>query len=225
MLRKSVMTALLCVGLGSTGGAQAASVSYYLNQSNVDAALADGVNYLKVKIDNDVAGWVRFTVDVLSPLTSIAGSNFGIQDFGFNVKPGSALPPDSAPNPSAWVLPTGWASNTAPPPNAADGFGKFDVQPSTTGSNRPTSLQFSFQSTNALTSFLDLSNDSGTSGNAIQGNSYFAAHVAGFNAPGGVTSGYFGATSLVPAPVPVPAPLVLLASALVPLFRMRSRKK
>lgn len=47
----------------------------------------------------------------------------GIQEFGFNVVSGGVLPPDPAAQPSAWTLPTGWSSNTAPPPNQEDGFG------------------------------------------------------------------------------------------------------
>lgn len=217
MLRKKVLPALLCVGLGSAGVAQANSVSYFMNQSN---ALADGVNYLQVTIDDEgTAGWVNFTVDVLPALSNLAVSNFGIQEFAFNVVSSGVLPPDSAAQPATWTLPAGWSANTDPPPNQEDGFGRFDVGVSTGGSNRLSTLQFSFQSSNGLASFLDLSSNT-----AAQGNAYLAAHVAGFDGPGSVSSGYFGATTLITA-VPVPAPLVLLASALVPLFRLRKRQK
>lgn len=216
MFRKKALPALLCVGLASAGGAQAASVSYYMNQSN---ALADGVNYLKVTIDDEgTAGFINFSVEVLPALSGMASSNFGIQEFGFNVVSGGTLPPDSTAQPSAWTLPSGWTANAAPPINQEDGFGRFDIAVRSDGSDRLTSLDFSFASTEALSSFLDLSY-----GNAGQGNSYFAAHVSGFDNGAGVTSAYFGALELVP--VPVPAPLVLLASALVPLIGLRRRRK
>lgn len=215
MLSKKVLPALLCVGLGLAGGAHAQSVSYYMNQSN---ALADGVNYLQVTIDDEgTAGFINFTVDGLPALSNLAGSNFGIQEFAFNVVSGGVLPPDSAAQPNAWTLPTGWSSNTAPPPNQEDGFGRFDVGVSNGGSNRQPTLQFSFLSNEGLASFIDLS-----SNNAAQGNAYFAAHVAGFDNGSGVTSAYFGSTTLTA--VPLPAPLVLLASALVPLLRLRRRE-
>lgn len=210
-----LLPALLCVGLGSAGGAHATSVSYYMNQSN---ALDDGVNYMKVTIDDEgMAGFVNFRIDVLPALSGLATSNFGIQEFGFNMISGSTPPADSADQPSMWVLPSGWSGNTPPPTNQEDGFGQFDVAVKGSGSSRQASLQFSFLSTNSLTSFLDLSSNT-----AGQGNAYFAAHVAGFDGPGTVSSGYFGATTLTAVPLPVP--LVLLASALVPLIGLRKRR-
>ncbi len=229
MFSKKVLPALLCVGIGLAGSAQAQSVSYYLDQSNTANAplIADGfANYLKVTIDNEgTAGYVNFTVDVQPALLSLAGSNFGIDKFAFNVTSGGILPPDcGGPGCVGWSnVPTGWTANTPPPTNQNDGFGKYDVEVSTTGSNRLTTLSFSILSNNTLNQFLDLSANP-----AAEGNAYFAAHVAGFstsNTSGGtVTSAYFGATSLIPA-VPVPAPLVLLASALIPLLRFAKRKK
>lgn len=216
MLGNKVLPALLCVGLGSAGGAHATSVSYYMNQSNV---LNDGVNYLQVTIDDEgIAGFVNFRVDVLPALSGLATSNFGIQEFGFNVISGGTAPADSAEQPSMWVLPLEWSGNTPPPTNQEDGFGQFDVAVKGSGTSRQTSLQFSFLSASSPTSFLDLSSNT-----AGQGNAYFAAHVAGFDSLGTVSSGYFGATTLISA-VPLPAPLVLLASALVPLFGLRKRR-
>ncbi len=60
--------------------AEAASVSYFLDQSN---ALPDGTNYLQVTLTEDGSG-VDFLVQTLDPLNSVAGKNFGIDKFGFN---------------------------------------------------------------------------------------------------------------------------------------------
>lgn len=220
MLRNKLLPALLCVGLGSAGGAQAASVSYYLNQSNENAVLPDYVNdYLKVTIDDhDAVNLVTFTVEILPALSSLGSgsSNFGIQKFGFNLLSGDTL---TSPT---WTLPVSWSVDAVPPPSPADGFGKFDVELSKDNQgNRLSPLVFSFVSSGSVGDFVDVS-----SGNAGQGNVYFEAHVAGFAIPSSaVTSAYFGGSELVTTPVPVPAPLVLLASALVPLLRWRKRQK
>src|SRR5690606_1365996 len=76
LLPAAVLAALLSAPV------QAASVSYFLDQSN---ALPDGTDYLQVTIADGVAGAIDFTIDTLAPLADIAGSNFGIQTFGFNI--------------------------------------------------------------------------------------------------------------------------------------------
>src|SRR5262245_28816258 len=98
--------------------ARADMVSYYLDQSN---ELADGPNYLRVDIE-DVGADIRFTVSLLTPLTSIAGTGtdgemFGIQGFGFNIAGNGTL------NPATDIsgLPTGWSAQLNPN-NNLDGF-------------------------------------------------------------------------------------------------------
>lgn len=86
-----------------SGGACAATVSYVLDQSN---ALPDGVDYLTVTISDNVQGQLDFWVDSQSPLTDIAGDNFGIQKFAFNVT-GDLLP---GKQPSHF----GWEGNEPP---------------------------------------------------------------------------------------------------------------
>ena len=82
--------------LGATG-AQAGSLSYYLDQTNGEPHLTDGVNYLQVTISDATLGLdtdaIRFDVSVLGPLSSIADTGFGIQSFGFNtlLSPASVL--------------------------------------------------------------------------------------------------------------------------------------
>lgn len=214
LVRKAVLSALLCAGLGFASGANAASVSYWLDQSN---ALADGVNYLRVTIDDEgMAGFVNFTVEIQPALGSLAGTNFGIQEFGYNIMtPPGVLPPDSSTSPGSWILPTGWSANAAPPTNAEDGFGQFDAAVTSSGSNRLTTLGFSLLSNNSLADFLELS-----SGNAGQGNVYFAAHVAGFDTGTGTTSAYFGGLTAVP----LPAAFLLFGSGLLGLAGFYRRK-
>lgn len=75
----------LCVSLllmVLVSAANAATVSYVLDQSNV---LPDNIDYLTVTISDDTEGQLDFWVDIKSPLTDIAGSNFGIQAFSFNI--------------------------------------------------------------------------------------------------------------------------------------------
>src|SRR3989344_8043606 len=61
--------------------ARAASVSFFLDQSN---ALPDGINYLSVMLTENLSGGVDSLVQTLDPLNDIAGRHFGIQKFGFN---------------------------------------------------------------------------------------------------------------------------------------------
>ncbi|MBM4221409.1 MAG: hypothetical protein FJ170_05615, partial [Gammaproteobacteria bacterium] len=70
----------------AAGSANAASASWYLNQSNTEGTWADGVNYLLVTISDSLAnpGDIEFLVTPLATLSSTAGANFGIQRFGFN---------------------------------------------------------------------------------------------------------------------------------------------
>lgn len=204
---KKLLSGLVLLGFTFASIAEASTVTYVLNQSNIDtAALPDGVNYATVTIDDSVANKLTFTVNLLSPLTSIAGTNFGIQDFSFNVNGNNPLQ-DSGSVSGQWTLPTSWTANIAPPPNQADGFGKFDVQVSTSGSARLTQLVFSINSTGLGPAAFAKASSNGNG----QGNVYFAAHVAGFNSAG-TTSGYFGGSSLLATPLP--AAYMLLMSGL-----------
>lgn len=219
-----------------TGAAQAASVTYYLNQSNEDAVLPDDVtSYLSVTITDGVTfgsdtGAVRFDVTMLAPLLSIAApGSFGIMAFVFNT---DLVVPESA----IVGLPAGWGANVAPPPNQADGFGKFDIDVADTNNPQNATLSFyvSGVSGDTIANYYFLSFDV-----AGQGNTYFGAHVRGFadQDPAfcdvnkdlvdecAVTSAWFGGGSLTPIqPIPVPAAAWLFASALGAL-RLRHRRK
>ena len=94
--------------------ARAASVSFFLDQSN---KLLDDVNYLSVSLmDNDTGG-VNILVKTLDPLNRIAGDRFGIQKFGFGLSNGVFE--------EITDLPDGWKVKHN---KRMDGFGRFDFQ-------------------------------------------------------------------------------------------------
>lgn len=214
MRRQQGFLAAVCIASLFTANAHAAFVSYVLDQSN---ALSDGVHYAQVTIDDHgTTDRLTFTVSPLAALTSIAGANFGIQEFGFNVV-GLANPlADASATNAQWELPAEWSAKVSPPPNQLDGFGRFEVSVSATGSDRQRPLSSSLFNTGlTLGSFAEFSTNV-----AAQGHVYFAAHVTGFDASG-VTSAYFGGSTLTP--VPLPAASWLLVSALGGFGLMRRR--
>ena len=78
MLKSARVAAVLASGLLAAGTSQAASISYYLDQSNV---LADGTNWLQVTIADGAEGSVDFTVQILQPLKDlIANCDIGINE-------------------------------------------------------------------------------------------------------------------------------------------------
>lgn len=215
----AVRLGLAVLTLFGAGIVNAASVSYYLDQTNGEPILVDGINYLQVTISDSAyladPNAIRFDVTILSPLTSIAGSNFGIQSFGFNTTLSSATVLAAITG-----LPSGW--NKSMDTNQ-DGFGNFELVDSGNGSTRqnPT-LTFYVSGIVGDTplNYVQLSN-----GNAGQGNQFFAAHVAGFldqdPGAGELTSAYFAGSTVVP----VPAAVWLFGSGLglLGLARRRSR--
>lgn len=189
--------------------ASAATVSYYLDQSNV-SVLPDGTNYLKVTISDSttISGNIDFKVETLAPLNSIATSGFGIDQFGFNT--------NNTLTGSNFVLPSAW---TYAGSGNMDGFGLFTLRADTNGAgNRLSTLNFSIMGItgDTVNDYVMLS-----SNNAGQGNTFFAAHVAGFDAGSGVTSAFFGGS----APVPLPATIWLFGSGLLGLVGITRCKK
>lgn len=182
------------------------SVSYYLDQSNINASpYLDGQNFLQVTISDNVNGNIDFVVQTLAPLSSHTGTNYGITSFGFN----TVLSVTAA----NIVGPAGWSLDSA---KNQDGFGKFASIVNATGQYRADPLTFSIAGISGDTpmSYVNLS-----SGNAGEGNVYFAAHVAGFSTQ--TTSGYFGGS----APVPEPETYAMLLAGLGMVGCAAARRK
>ncbi len=220
----------LVTGCVFAAPSQAATVSYFLNQSN---ALPDGINYLQVTISDEGApGSIDFKVEVLQPLLDLAGDNFGIQKFAFNILPGV-----DATASDVDALPANWRARNA---GRMSGFGLFDVRLQGRGSSRQDPLTFSITGVtlDTILSYVDLS-----TGRSPEGRSLFAAHVAGFNLgncgdtgeddegrrgpfkgrEGGgqcVTSAYFGGSGNA---VPAPPAVWLLATGIAGLAVRRCR--
>lgn len=207
---------LVAAGLLATtvaGAVHASSVTYYMNQTNIDQGTwIDGIGYLKVKIAANSSGGVDFTVTPLSKLTGATPlNNFGLQAFAFNTTNANLAASNISP-------PTNWNVSTS---QQADGFGTFDFELKDGGTSRNNPLQFTISGA----SYSDFAKAS--SGSATQGNTYFAAHVAGFTGPSGVTSGWFGGSTTVvpPSDVPVPAAVWLFGSGLMGLVGVARRRR
>lgn len=189
------LAALSVIAALSSAPAHALSVSYYLDQSNINAApYLDGQNFLQVTISDNVNGDIDFVVQTLAPLSNNAGTHYGIDSFGFNTALGI-----SAAN---IVAPTGWTLKTV---KNQDGFGNFTDIADATGQDRADPLMFSITGISGDTP-MDYVNFS--TGNPGEGSVYFAAHVAGLSTQ--VTSGYFGGS----APVPEPETYAMLLAGL-----------
>ncbi|TCV88992.1 VPLPA-CTERM sorting domain-containing protein [Sulfurirhabdus autotrophica] len=213
---------VVCLGLAWGMNAQAASVTYYLDQSN---ALLDGIGYVKVTVSDSTtnAGDIDFKVETTSAFSTSPigiGTNFGLQAFGFN--PTMALSSSNIYN-----LNTSWSVGSG----NLDGFGSFSVAETGTGNSRLDPLTFSINiAGDSISSYANPS--TGTAGSWFGStNPFFAAHVAGFtsnlsDANGMVTSAYFAGstTTLPPNLVPVPAAAWLLGSGLIGLVGLARRK-
>jgi hypothetical protein len=225
------------------GTANAASITYYLDQTNdPEGWLPDGTNYAQVTIADNGSD-IDFTITLLSPLTSIADANFGIDNFLFNST--NVL---SAANiigePGDWT--TNVDYNPAPPNMSADGFGSFEVRLKAGTRQNPT-LSFTISiAGDSIADYAVLSSGS------VQGNTFFGLHVAGFldqdpvapldpidigdpgiglcydtdgqgnYTPGCniLTSGWFGGTSTIPEP----GTALLLGAGLLGLAGYRRRR-
>lgn len=251
------MRAACALSLVLTNPSHAAFLSYDLTLTNdTTGNIPSGTPYVRVTIDDEGAtGLINFTVDILpSILTSNAGTNFGLQSFGFNVvTPGAATSLTAS---NIVNLPnTDWSSTVdfTPPASggtAQDGFGKFDAVVYDGGQSRisPT-LEFSIDlggNQSMTDSILDYIAMSSTG-------FYFAAHITGFNdlnpldpldPPDSeglcqvdiegnytpecniLTSVWVGADELIPpSEIPVPAAVWLFGSGLLGMIGIGRRKR
>lgn len=192
----------LVVGFFAIGAlpVHAASTTYFMDQSN---ALADGVNYAEVTIDDEGdPDEINFTVDAFESVLG-AGSNFGIQRFAFNG-------PDLSG--ATLELPTGWSYIGSQNISA---FGVFLNVITGTGGTRQDPLVFSI---------------GGVGGDTIasyaasnEGGEFFAAHIASFTNFCPTDSAFFAGSG--PAPVPLPPAVWLFGSGLLGLVGMARRRE
>lgn len=220
------IVAPLAAGFVLAAPAQAASLSYFLDQSN---ALGDNVNYLQVTIADGADGAIDFTVQALEPLLDIAGDNFGIQSFAFNVVPGGDAEAFNVTN-----LPDGWRARDH---YRMSLFGFFDIKLYGGGNSRLDTLTFSITGIegDSVEDYAILSK-----GNATGGHQLFAARVAGFDygelcgspefsrltkssSSKCINSAFF-AGSTVTNPVPLPATAWLFAVG-IGAVAMRTRRR
>ena len=205
-----IFPAVLALLLLPCAVAFGASTSYYLNQTNADGPLSDGVPYLELTLE-EAGTNLTLTLKTLPVLSSQAGSNYGIQSFGFNSSQSLASP--------NFTLPSGWSFNGA---NNQDGFGSYAQTFSGSGSSRVDPLVITISSQSLAAFLSSLSPSSGTAG---QGNFLFAAHVAGFNDldPGAneLTSAWFAGST----PVPEPSTWLLMLAGMGMLVALGKRRK
>lgn len=213
--------------------AHAASVSYFLDQSN---RLPDGTDYLKVTIDDEgQPGAINFQIQALEPLSDIGRDKSGILRFGFNG--------DELDKSNFLGLPDGWKIKND---KTLDGFGKYEnllIGKKWDGQD-PLSFSIVGVDGDSIFSYAD-SHDGGDG-------LFFAAFVGGFegNKHHGhdnwrghghghgyghdkwygddchrCTKGAYFFAGGTPAPVPVPAAVWLFGSGLAGLLGMTSRRR
>ena len=204
---KTILGSILVFTLLLASRAEAATVQYMLDQSNT---LEDDIDYLLVTISDNQPGQLDFMVETRSALSDIAGSNFGIASFGFNLDSAIDLGRDDFLLPDKWKVQFDKGMSEA---------GKFDVRLLGTGNARQDPLQFSI---------LGLGLEDIISG--------FASHVAGFEMEycdidghhhdfrKGISSAFFYGDTLVTA-VPVPAAFWLFGSGMLLLGRVAIRRR
>ncbi|MEK7414913.1 MAG: VPLPA-CTERM sorting domain-containing protein, partial [Planctomycetota bacterium] len=191
------------------GPANAASVSYFLDQSN---HLPDGTNYLKVTIDDQgLAGVINFTLDQFDTLSDLSKCKLGIVRFGFNG--------DELDKSNIVGLPDGWKLKNEK--NIA-GFGRYENV--LFGKPLTDSLTFSIVGVDGDSIYSYAESHDGGKG------LFFSALVNGTCKHCGEhdhrrsRSGTFGGSTLDAAPVPLPAAAWMFGSGLLGLIGVARRK-
>jgi hypothetical protein len=206
MVFKSLVGATIAVALSALP-VHAATMSYYLDQTNVDGfsgGLPDGVNYLNVTIDDEggdgtIGGdaLINVTVSIIGGAFTYNDGTHGIMDFAFNItNDPSTLTTDNIINlPSMWEA-MHFNNTTDIKASNADGFGKFDVRLTDGGQNRVDPLTFSIDiAGDSINSYFD---QAATTVGQSQENAWFAAHVAGIMTGAYAINGDSGAAECDP---------------------------
>lgn len=192
-----------CMLLFASTAARAASVSFYLDQSN---KLPDGTNYLSVMLTENLSGGVDFLVQTLSPLNGIAGRNFGIQKFGFNFT--SNTPYEITGLPDYWRVKKDKQMSE---------FGRYDIRLQGKGKARTDELSFTVTG-------VGLGDFDSFFAAHVAGFEWCPPKEKGHRWCSGkdcVSSAYFGGSV---SQVPVPAAVWLFASGLLGLIGVARRK-
>ncbi len=217
--------------------AHAASVSYFLDESN---RLPDGTNYLKVTIDDEGrAGAINFHIQALPALSGLVCDEFGVLKFGFN---GIELDKNNI-----LGLPDGWKIKHD---KKMDGFGKFENVLIGKKWNGQDPLSFSISGIDGDSIYSYANSHDGGNGDFFStfvsgtekhrghdkwhGERYFKTHDKSDSEWYGewytnnchrcTKSGYFGGGSDL-APVPVPGALWLFGSGLIGLLGLGRRSR
>jgi hypothetical protein len=169
--------------------------TWQLTESNVDLGVSGNFVSVSITVTGDTA---TFTVTANSSLLN-AGSNFGIEKFGFNTSLNNISPCEIS-------LQNGWSVKTN---QQLDGFGSFQFETKGYGYSRMQQLSFSIT---------DPSINSAAQFYAANSQGYdFAAEVAGFNSTTGQTSAFFSDDPDCHHNVPEPSAMFLVGPCLAGL--------
>lgn len=128
VLRLKQYSLFLCLMTMALVPSHAATVSFYLNESN---RLPDGINYLSVNLTENLTGGVDVLARTLDPLNDLRYCDFGIQKFAFSFDDGTMG--------DVTGLPDGWKIKSD---RGMNGFGKFDTGLLGRGNARTDTLSF-----------------------------------------------------------------------------------
>lgn len=191
--------------------ARAASVSFFLDQSN---KLPDGTDYLSVMLTESEGG-IDVLVKTLDPLNSIAGDHFGIQKFGFGLSNGVFE--------EITDLPDGWKVKHN---KRMDGFGRFDFRLQGKGWARTEELSFTVAGVN-LGNFDSLfaAHVAGFEWCLIDDERWNDDKRWNWCSGRNCTTSAFFAGSMSVSQVPIPTAVWLFGSGLIGLAAVARRKK
>ena len=198
--RLKKLSLFICL-MTMTAASQAASLSFFLNESN---RLADGVNYLSVDLTENSTGGVDVLAKTLDPLNDLAHCRFGIQKLAFSFDDGNMADVSG--------LPDGWKVKGD---RRMNGFGMFDT--GILGSSKAATDTLSFTVNGVGIDDFETFFSAKVAGLSGVGSAFFG---------GSFENGYPG--TVVPSDVsavPIPAAAWLLGSGVLGLLGVTQRRK